>query len=41
MTILKTNTLAGPGGTTSIDGSVFFDGRSYLALASGALISGY
>ena len=41
MTILKTNTLAGPGGTTAIDGSVFFDETSYLALASGALISGY
>jgi len=41
MTILKTNKLAGPGGTTAIDGSVFFDGRSYLALAEGALISGY
>ena len=41
MTILKTSKVAGPGGTTAIDGSVFFDGRSYLALAEGALISGY
>ena len=31
MTILKTNKLAGPGGTNAIDGSVFFNGAdSYL-----------
>ena len=41
MTILKTSKVAGPGGTNAIDGSVSFDTTSYLALASGALISGY
>ena len=44
MTILKTNKLAGPGGTNAIDGSVFFndpntrldlDGSSDLAFGTG------
>ncbi len=32
MTILKTNKLAGPGGTNAIDGSLFFDGSGRLSV---------
>ena len=41
MANLRTNNLCGEGGRNAYNGSVFFEGdSSYLALASGALISG-